>query len=220
MATKHTSLHVQPKADETSDTQGKADASPEVSPKLDEETKDESFKIALGFEPLTSLSSVKPHLKTSQNDNVSKRKNIPRSQKNKSGKRWSREEDILLFKQIRTLEAQGVLTLDEILSMDAYKQASKSTGVRILAELFGWKGLMRHLVLRVKSLCNKDFSIREIKRLKKIVKSYKYQNLDYTQISYEFPGQTEQKIKQLCEEICERKKNCTLSEFQSISELE
>ena len=137
----------------------------------------------------------------------------------KSAKRWSRTEDKELFKQIRTLEAQGVLSLDEILALDAYKQAAKHTGVRILAELFGWKGLMRHLVNRVKSLCNKDFSVREIKRLKKIVKSFKYRDLDYDDICYEFPGQTKARIEQLCQEICVRKANCTLSEFQSISEL-
>mmetsp|Transcript_17988 Transcript_17988/g.17714 ORF Transcript_17988/g.17714 Transcript_17988/m.17714 type:complete len:104 (-) Transcript_17988:67-378(-) len=98
--------------------------------------------------------------------------------------------------------------------MDADKEACTSQGVNTLAKKFGWKSLKKYLVLRIQSLCKRDFSVRETKNLKRIIKKdYNYKNLNYRKIIFEFPGKSVARLQEVCQEIIERKFKKTLTNY-------
>ncbi|CAI2377215.1 unnamed protein product [Moneuplotes crassus] len=137
------------------------------------------------------------------------------SKKNYKGIRWGRAEDKKLFALIRTLQAEGKIGINDILAMNPNREAYTNQGIRILARRFGWKSLMKNLVQRIQSLYKKDFSVREIKTLKQIVKKeYEYKNLDYDKIIYHFPGKTTERLREICEQIVECRHSKNLSNFR------
>lgn len=129
-------------------------------------------------------------------------------------KRWNRNKDKSLFKVIRSLEKEGKLSLEELISLDASKDASSNPGVCILAKKFRWKSLKKFLLLRIQSLSKRDFSVRETKALKKILKKeYQYKDLDYSKIIEEFPGKTVRRLEEVCDEIIRRRFDKTLTSY-------
>lgn len=129
-------------------------------------------------------------------------------------KRWNRQKDKVLFQVIRSLEADGKVTFEELISMNAGRDACSHPGVSLLAKKFGWKSLKKYLVLRIQSLSKRDFSVRETKALKRILKrDYEYKDLDYGKIIYEFPGKSVQRLKEVCDEIIQRRFQKTLTNY-------
>mmetsp|Transcript_14086 Transcript_14086/g.15745 ORF Transcript_14086/g.15745 Transcript_14086/m.15745 type:complete len:175 (-) Transcript_14086:107-631(-) len=118
--------------------------------------------------------------------------------------RWGRTEDRKLFHLLRMLESENQLDIEEILKMDANKDAYGNPGIHLLAKKFGWKSLMKNLVQRIQALFKKDFSVREIKLLKQIIKKeYCYKSLDYEKIIFHFPGKKMCRLKEVSEQIIE-----------------
>ncbi|CAI2371627.1 unnamed protein product [Moneuplotes crassus] len=129
----------------------------------------------------------------------------------KKRKRWCKKDDRLLFKVIYDLEKQGLLTLDELTTLDP-KDAKYHLIVRHLRQQFGWKSLYKDLVKRIKSRISDYFSHRDVKLLKKILKTqYDYTDPDFEKIFLEFPGKSLQRVTELTERICESKKTKGLS---------
>jgi len=116
----------------------------------------------------------------------------------KSITRWKKEDDKKLFKEIRKLEAQGLLSLEEILQMDPGRDIKYHSGVKLLSEAIEWKSVRKTLVKRIHNLCNGGFSVRDIKRLKKDLKTMsKSGEIDYEVLIYNYPGKPLNKFKQV-----------------------
>ena len=73
-----------------------------------------------------------------------------------------------------------------------------------LAEMINWKGSRVRLFNRISAVCKlSNFSVREMKLLKRIVKKeFSGIPIDYERVLYEFPGKTMRQIKQECNKIC------------------
>jgi hypothetical protein len=112
--------------------------------------------------------------------------------------RWKREDDKRLFQLIREFEDDGVFTFKELLNMNL-SDAIQNEGIIELARQFEWKGLNKQLVLRIKNLSKKDFSARELKQLKSMLrKVYHYKDFDYNEILYDFPGKHINRLREVC----------------------
>lgn len=123
--------------------------------------------------------------------------------------RWGRDKDKVLFQLIHDMEKQNLLTLEGLANIDL-NEAYNNEEALLLAHKFGWKTIVKNLIIRIKSLINRDFSIREMKNLKRIIKKdYKYKKLDFEKIIYDFPGKTMQRLQEVCDEIvdCKTKRN-------------
>jgi hypothetical protein len=115
-----------------------------------------------------------------------------------TNKRWKREDDKRLFQLIREFEDDGVFTFKELINMNL-SDAIHNEGIVELARQFEWKGLNKALVTRIKSLSKKDFSARELKQLKSMLrKVYHYKDFDYNEILYEFPGKHINRLREVC----------------------
>ena len=112
-------------------------------------------------------------------------------------KRWGRKDDRKLFKLIRNSEANGILTLKEILQFSPTDMDLPNQHIIQLVEESNWRQSPKELILRVKNLMRNDFSVREGKDLKNIIKKSKYKNLNYEQILEYFPGKTLERIIQV-----------------------
>ena len=135
--------------------------------------------------------------------------------KNYKAVRWGRTEDRKLFLLLRKLEKEDKINIEEILQMDADTEAYGNHGIHLLAQKFGWKSLMKNLVQRIQALYKKDFSVREIKLLKQILKKeFNYQNLDYEKILFHFPGKRIQRLKEVCDQIIDCRRSKALSFFK------
>lgn len=138
------------------------------------------------------------------------------SKNNQGGakKRWRREDDKRLFSVIRSLEREGHLTLEELTHMNPATEACGHKGVSMLAKIFEWKSLKKHLVIRIQSLVKRDFSVRETKNLKRILKKeYNYENLNYEKIIYEFPGKSFARLIEVCDHIVKNRYEKTLTSY-------
>jgi hypothetical protein len=126
--------------------------------------------------------------------------------------RWGRDKDKVLFQLIHDMEKQNLLTLEGLANIDL-NEAYNNEEALLLAHKFGWKTIVKNLIIRIKSLINRDFSIREMKNLKRIIKKeYKYKKLDFEKIIYDFPGKTMQRLQEVCDEIvdCKSKRNLSM----------
>lgn len=115
-----------------------------------------------------------------------------RGKRSQKFSRWGREEDKYLFGRIYYLERQNLLTLEELLALEANESTVYQTIVSHLASIANWRGLLHHMILRIKKLCNQnEFSVREEKLFRKILKEQISLNkIDYSKIHYEFPGKS------------------------------
>ncbi|CAI2387145.1 unnamed protein product [Moneuplotes crassus] len=124
--------------------------------------------------------------------------------------RWGKNEDKLLFHKIHGLEKKGVLSLDEIINLPS-REVKNDPSVRHLCSVFHWRTLPRDLVKRIKKRMSDYFSHREIKLMKRIIKhQYKYQNLDYEKILYEFPGKTLARVTEVADLVVRCKQDMKL----------
>ncbi|CAI2358748.1 unnamed protein product [Moneuplotes crassus] len=129
--------------------------------------------------------------------------------------RWGKNEDKLLFHKIHELEKQGVLSLDEIINLPS-REIKNDPSVRHLCSVFHWLALPRDLVKRIKKRVSDYFSHREIKLMKRIIKNqYKYQNLDYEKILYEFPGKTLARVTEFADLVVTSKQGMKLDLINS-----
>lgn len=103
------------------------------------------------------------------------------------------------------MEKEGVLNFDELMTIQP-RQAYRHKGVCLLAKRFGWKTIVRNLVTRIRNLQEKDFSVREVKLMKQIIKKdYKYMNVNYDDIIYHFPGKSLARVIEVGENIVKGK---------------
>lgn len=128
-------------------------------------------------------------------------------------KRWGREEDKKLFNLVREMDKEGTLTFDELKTIRP-SQAHKHEGVCLLTKRFGWKAIARNLLYRIENLQGRDFSVREVKHIKNIVKrEYKYKDIDYEKVIYHFPGKSLARVIEVCDMIVKGRFDKTLSDL-------
>lgn len=124
--------------------------------------------------------------------------------------RWGRDDDRRLFGAIRQLENEGVITYKELMNMPL-QIAFSSKEVIQLAQSIGWKTLNRQLLTRIRKLSKRDFSAREIKQLKSIIRhDDNHKDLNYENIIYHFPGKSLKRLKEVSKQIVRGKENKTL----------
>lgn len=147
------------------------------------------------------------------NFSESKEKDDDKTGANKS-QRWGRAKDKNLFQLIREMEQEKILTFDELKTIEP-RQAYRHKGVRLLAKRFGWKTIVRNLVSRIKNLQEKEFSVREIKLMKSIIKKeYRYKNVNYDKLIYHFPGKSMEDVVEFCDKIVNAKLNKCLGDVK------
>lgn len=172
---------------------------PEPAVLLDEDLKSENCKI---FEPIKELTSsdafqflFQPSSKNNFEENTWAE--IHRDLKNwGKNSRWGRIEDKILFKLLRELETQRVTTFSEVLEISEPIHPDQEKMLTMLATKVQWKGSLINLVNRVKTLFKfNEFSVRELKLLKRLVKKqYKAKEINYEKLLEEFPGKSLESI--------------------------
>lgn len=125
---------------------------------------------------------------------------LSKSSKSEGGRivhrRWGRKHDKNLFQVIRDMEKEGITTLDDILELDEEEDLSQHRGILQVGDRAGWRSSPAKLLLRIKALKTENFSFREVKALKKILKNkYEYENINFEKVIYEFPGKTMKALK-------------------------
>ncbi|CAI2382062.1 unnamed protein product [Moneuplotes crassus] len=129
--------------------------------------------------------------------------------------RWGRKQDKILFQTIRDMEQEEILTLHEFLNPDSDKKLKDYIEIQQLCERSGWKSSPSKLLTRIKSLCTPEFSFREMTLLKKILKTYKYQNIDYDKVIYEFPGKTISDLRNMVQILIDFHRRKDLNSFRN-----
>ena len=109
-------------------------------------------------------------------------------------KRWGRKDDRKLFKFIKNMEESGILTLKEIQELSPVDMNQPNQHIDRLVGGLDWKQGPKELIVRIQNLMRNDFSVREGKDLKNILKKSKYKNLNYDKILEYFPGKTLERI--------------------------
>lgn len=97
-------------------------------------------------------------------------------------------------KKLSTVKNFGATILDEIFN------ESKAIFVEELEAIMkevGWRAPYDAFIARIQTLRSRDFSCRELKQLKKLVKQRKYKIADYEQILFEFPGKSMTRLKEV-----------------------
>ncbi|CAI2374502.1 unnamed protein product [Moneuplotes crassus] len=108
-----------------------------------------------------------------------------------SNTRWGRSEDKFLFQTIREMEQLQIITLDELLHPHPNTNINDYEGIHELCSKVNWRSSAAKLLARIKTLCNPEFSFREMRKLKKIIKRiHNQEEIDYNDLIYEFPGKT------------------------------
>ncbi|CAI2359805.1 unnamed protein product [Moneuplotes crassus] len=129
-------------------------------------------------------------------------------------KRWGRNQDKVLFQTIRDMEQDQIIILDEILNLNSH--SNNYEGIEQLKERSGWKACHAKLLTRIKSLYSSEFSFREIKKLKKILRNtYNFGEIDYEKLIYEFPGKTMTVLTEICIRLKESYGNKSLSSIKN-----
>lgn len=106
--------------------------------------------------------------------------------------RWGRAEDKNLYRVLRELEANGTLTLEEILQTSTRHNIYNNKGIHELMRLSEWKGHAKNIVRRIQRLSKpQSLSAREMKLFKRLYKKQKVDGTpNYEEMLYEFPGKT------------------------------
>ncbi|CAI2382881.1 unnamed protein product [Moneuplotes crassus] len=119
--------------------------------------------------------------------------------------RWGKQDDKRLFKILREMEVQHELSVSEILVGNNSFQNESEITLEDLCEKVGWISKPKKLLARIRTFWDKDFSFREVKVLKKILrKEFNYQNIDLERVNTYFPAKSLAKVANKVEELCQR----------------
>lgn len=117
-------------------------------------------------------------------------------------KRWGRKDDRILFKNLRDLETQGIISIEEFCQLPCRDPETLANHpqyelVLNLAKDSGWRGYLPHMVQRIQNIYkDQGFSVREVKYFKKIVKPLVVSGyIDYETVLHEFPGKRLESVK-------------------------
>ena len=113
---------------------------------------------------------------------------------------------------------KGILSLNEILEIEADFEIEENPILKDLKEKTGWKFCLKTLLGRIKGKMGNTFSKREEKSLKKLVKNQRY-DPQYEEVYLQFPGKSQEAIKVVCDAICREKSKKRLSHLDVNDEL-
>mmetsp|Transcript_12675 Transcript_12675/g.12708 ORF Transcript_12675/g.12708 Transcript_12675/m.12708 type:complete len:262 (+) Transcript_12675:1-786(+) len=149
------------------------------------------------FEPkLSSMSQENPLGESTDNSILRpKIEAHPWQTGDSKAKRWGKREDIALFKAFRQCEEQGLITLSSISQLRTNDQISSHEGIKIIRNRLGCRQSARFLANRLRLKLTNKFSVRETKLLKRLLKTYQYNNLNYSKILDYFSGKTLEGLK-------------------------
>ncbi|CAI2381425.1 unnamed protein product [Moneuplotes crassus] len=127
-------------------------------------------------------------------------------------KRWGKKQDNKLFKVLREMEACHKICFNDVIwDEEGLKNLNRKL-LRDLCREVKWISNPKKLLKRIKNFWDKDFSVRELKALKRIMrKDFDYKNVDLEQISKHFPSKSMENIMNMVEMLTEKYELKTLS---------
>ena len=88
----------------------------------------------------------------------------------------------------------NIITLEEILSMTDPQENKNFKPLMDIKRKLGWKTCVKSLIERIKSCISDEFSVRDLKKLKGLIKSKK-KEINYEEILFNFPGKSLELVK-------------------------
>lgn len=112
-----------------------------------------------------------------------------------------------MFKLIRELESNGVVSLDHLLSVEIIYEAVNDEQMNLLANMVNWIGPIRNLARRIRNLCApKPLSVREIKFFKKTLRRQitREKRVNYEELLDNFPGRSLQYLTSTAQKLIKK----------------
>ncbi|CAI2384478.1 unnamed protein product [Moneuplotes crassus] len=137
--------------------------------------------------------------------------------KDASKKRWGRSQDKMLFKHIRKMEQHKQICMGEVFKLQTYNDCLHDESLQELSKSVGWKASAKKLLARIKSLWDTEFSCREVKQLKQILKrNYEYKGINLNEVIYHFPGKNMLTLEKMVDILVQKYKKKSLSIFKKL----
>ena len=108
--------------------------------------------------------------------------------------------------------------MEEILSMTDPCEINDWGPLIDIKHKLGWKTCLKDLIARIKSCISDKFSVRELKELKRMIKSMG-KEINYEEILFNFPGKSLELVKKAWETIWRMKQNQILCKIDINQEL-
>lgn len=109
--------------------------------------------------------------------------------------RWSKADDVELFKAFKVLIEKHGLKEEDFVAMNGRFSGSSKKVLEILLEQCKWKGNIYNLRDRIKKILNEpDFTAREIRRLRKLLREEIAGEITLDKVLEKFPGKSIEKI--------------------------
>ncbi|CAI2366850.1 unnamed protein product [Moneuplotes crassus] len=122
-------------------------------------------------------------------------KNVPK------GKRWGKKQDIELFNEFRKFELKGLICLEELKKLDMDAWDSPHDIINTIRSTLGTDKSCEFLINRLICHTNDNFSVRETKLLKRLIRKNNYKDLDYPKLLENFRGKTLDGLKAACNHL-------------------
>lgn len=127
-------------------------------------------------------------------------------------RRWGKKQDDKLFHILREMEACHKVCFNDIIWDDEGMKDFNRKFLKDLCKRAEWISNPKKLLKRIKNFWDKDFSVRELKTLKRILrKDFDYKNVDIEQIGNHFPSKSIDNIQKTVKMLTEKYELKTLS---------
>lgn len=141
-------------------------------------------------------------------------KKVPQVELGVKRTRWKQQDDIELFKAFRMCEEQGLITLSEIRNFKNSSEIQAHSGIQMIKKALGCRQSPKFLANRLKLKMKDTFSVRETKKLKRLVKQYNYTWIPHKKLLAHFSGKTLEGLKRAWDNLWENKWNKKLTKVQ------
>jgi len=113
--------------------------------------------------------------------------------------RWSKAQDITLFEAFKKLLKGRKMALSKFRTLKGKMTTNQRTLLFDLKEESHWRGNIYSLLGRLKKImAQSTFTAREIRLLKRLVKTQWNETIDFKQILTNFPGRAMKDLKKEC----------------------
>lgn len=107
--------------------------------------------------------------------------------------------------------------MSEVFKLQTYHDCLHDESLQELSKRVGWKASAKKLLARIRSLWDSEFSCREVKQLKQILKkNYEYKRIDMNEVIYHFPGKNMATLEKMVDTLIQKYKEKSLSIFKKL----
>ena len=123
-------------------------------------------------------------------------------------RRWRKEDDKFLLLIIKDLISNDMISPEFIENLNKPNISNIESDLETLKASISWKNPISHLKKRIQKLFKpKELSVREKMKLKRILKLYNNESIDYEYLKTEFPGKSQSILESTCMELNRVKSN-------------